>query len=632
MHGDLDVEDRRADRGAEQRAVAAVVGVGDEGDARRQQLGPRGLDHDVVTAVGAVEGEAVVGAGALPVLELGLGDRGLERDVPQRGRLGDVGLAPGEVAQERGLRRAPGMAVDGGVGERPVDRQPEVAPELLEGLLVLGRERLAQLDEVAPGDGPGRCGRLCGRREVGVVGEGGVAGHAVEVLDPPLGGQAVVVPAHRVEDLGAPHAPIAGDRVGVGVGEDVADVEGARHRRRRGVDGVDLRPGLGAVEAVGAAPVPRPRPSAARGRRGRACRAQPCGEATARAGGRWRPGPGRRPAAWRGGATAGCRSVDPPLVCERLGRGFDVDSSAQSGQDRRSGGAWLSQPAGKMGVARSGLPPNVALGTRFSQPEEATSHMPTAPTAWQGEPPRSASTTVPPPAVPYVHGRHLVPIRVAPRRIPNHRIERAAGRGGRRPGPHRRDRRRPRRPRRRTTTPARTYPRPPPRVATAGHQRPGRRRRTVSHEEPLPAIDGEPTWLSGRELRAICLAFLRRTKVATTLRQLHVLLHRAGYGIASAYPVKTLADAPWVPSRSGTWLRARRAPRRYRKSGDDRHHRHVERRTVRSRRPARAAKAVMEGTLKEDGCLHYCFTADLVDPSVVHLVERWESEAPLTPT
>ena len=44
-----------------------------------------------------------------------------------------------------------------------------------------------------------------------------------------------------------------------------------------------------------------------------------------------------------------------------------------------------------------------------------------------------------------------------------------------------------------------------------------------------------------------------------------------------------------------------------------------------------AAKAVMEGTLKEDGCLHYCFTADLVDPSVVHLVERWESEAPLGP-
>ena len=29
----------------------------------------------------------------------------------------------------------------------------------------------------------------------------------------------------------------------------------------------------------------------------------------------------------------------------------------------------------------------------------------------------------------------------------------------------------------------------------------------------------------------------------TTLRQLHVLLHRAGYAIASAYPAKTLAEA-----------------------------------------------------------------------------------------
>lgn len=44
-----------------------------------------------------------------------------------------------------------------------------------------------------------------------------------------------------------------------------------------------------------------------------------------------------------------------------------------------------------------------------------------------------------------------------------------------------------------------------------------------------------------------------------------------------------------------------------------------------------AAKAAMEGTRQEEGCLHYCFTADLVDPSVVHLVERWESEAPLEP-
>ena len=99
---DLDAEDRRGDGGAEQRLVALVVGVGDERDAADEQLGPGGRD-DEVAAVGPVEGEVVVGAGALAVLELGLGDRRLERDVPQARRLGRVRLAAGEVAEERPL-------------------------------------------------------------------------------------------------------------------------------------------------------------------------------------------------------------------------------------------------------------------------------------------------------------------------------------------------------------------------------------------------------------------------------------------------------------------------------------------------------------------------------------------------
>ena len=71
----------------------------------------------------------------------------------------------------------------------------------------------------------------------------------------------------------------------------------------------------------------------------------------------------------------------------------------------------------------------------------------------------------------------------------------------------------------------------------------GRRQRAVTLEEPLPPIAQRPTWLCGRALRAVCLAFLRRARRALTLRQLHVLLHRAGYAIASALPGKTLADA-----------------------------------------------------------------------------------------
>jgi hypothetical protein len=147
---DLDVEQRRADGAAEQRLVALVVGVGDQRDAGGDQLRPGGLDEDV--AVGAVEGDAVVGAGPLPVLQLGLGHRGVEVDVPEGGRLGGVGLAPGQVAQERPLRGGPGAVVDGGVGEGPVDGEPEGPPQVLEGLLVLDGERLAQLDEVPPGD------------------------------------------------------------------------------------------------------------------------------------------------------------------------------------------------------------------------------------------------------------------------------------------------------------------------------------------------------------------------------------------------------------------------------------------------------------------------------------------------
>ena len=44
-----------------------------------------------------------------------------------------------------------------------------------------------------------------------------------------------------------------------------------------------------------------------------------------------------------------------------------------------------------------------------------------------------------------------------------------------------------------------------------------------------------------------------------------------------------------------------------------------------------AAKAVMADTLKEDGCYAYCFTADISDPAVVHLFEKWESEDHLAP-
>ena len=86
----------------------------------------------------------------------------------------------------------------------------------------------------------------------------------------------------------------------------------------------------------------------------------------------------------------------------------------------------------------------------------------------------------------------------------------------------------------------------------------GRRRRVISHEEPLPPTSEHPTPLSGVELRAICLAFLRRARGPLTLRQVHALIHRAGYLIASWYPVKALADALGHEADTGRLQRIRR--------------------------------------------------------------------------
>ena len=95
---------------AEQGLVARVVGMGDEGDARGEQLGSRRLDVDRFAVVGAAEADAVVRARPLAILELGLRDRRPEVDVPQRRRLGEVGVTVAQQPQERSLRGAPAFA------------------------------------------------------------------------------------------------------------------------------------------------------------------------------------------------------------------------------------------------------------------------------------------------------------------------------------------------------------------------------------------------------------------------------------------------------------------------------------------------------------------------------------------
>src|SRR5699024_10961679 len=144
---------------------------------------------------------AVVGALALAVLLLGLRHRGAVGDVPHGGGLGLVGLALLQVLEERALGGGPGGGVDRLVAVVPVDREAEGAEDLLEGPLVQRGQLLAQLDEVATRDRQlvrrlrGLVGAaLLRRREVRVVGQRGIAAHAVVVLGAALGGQAVVVP------------------------------------------------------------------------------------------------------------------------------------------------------------------------------------------------------------------------------------------------------------------------------------------------------------------------------------------------------------------------------------------------------------------------------------------------------
>ena len=100
------------------------------------------------------EPEPVVGAGPLAVLQLGLGDGGAEVDVPEGGggRVDRPGPA-GQQAQEAPLGHPLGPVRHGGVGVGPVHREAEHAPELLEDLLVLLGELVAERHEVGSGDG-----------------------------------------------------------------------------------------------------------------------------------------------------------------------------------------------------------------------------------------------------------------------------------------------------------------------------------------------------------------------------------------------------------------------------------------------------------------------------------------------
>jgi len=57
----------------------------------------------------------------------------------------------------------------------------------------------------------------------------------------------------------------------------------------------------------------------------------------------------------------------------------------------------------------------------------------------------------------------------------------------------------------------------------------------------LPSLTADARFVSGRRLRAVCLALLHRFGTQP-LKDLHVLLHRHGYAVAGRHPVQVLAD------------------------------------------------------------------------------------------
>ena len=183
----LHPEDRRSHRRLEELLVSVVFGMGHQCHTGADQLGSGRLDVDR-TPVTSVESDLVVGAPLLPILELGLGHRSLEIDVPENGCLLRVSLAPLEIVEESLLRGLSAEVVDGRVSLGPIHREAKGAPDVLEDLFVLVREDVAQLDEVATADVEWRIAGLIGRGEVGVVGERGVALDAVVILNASLGG------------------------------------------------------------------------------------------------------------------------------------------------------------------------------------------------------------------------------------------------------------------------------------------------------------------------------------------------------------------------------------------------------------------------------------------------------------
>jgi len=140
-------EERRQRALAEERAMARVVGMRGDADARRKQLGTRRRDGEAAAALDA-ELEIVIGARHRAVLELRLRDRALEVDVPQRRRVAalDVTLAP-EIQERHAVMRRR-------TTERGLRIDQHWTEQRRQASSRLRRRGIGDLEEVFPVDDP----------------------------------------------------------------------------------------------------------------------------------------------------------------------------------------------------------------------------------------------------------------------------------------------------------------------------------------------------------------------------------------------------------------------------------------------------------------------------------------------
>ena len=240
--------------------VARIVGVGGDGDAGGEQLGARRGDDEALVRAGEREGDVVERAGLRRSATSACATAVWKSTSHIVGANAAVDVALLEqVAEEScaSLRQRSSMVA---YSSFQSTERASLLPEGQEGLLVVRVTSWQSSMKLGRDTVAGGCAFPTRRRGWARVSPARRAAHVhadVEVvLHATLRGQAVVVPAHRVVDVLAPHALVADDDVGLRVAEDVADVQRARDGRRRGVDDEGLLARARRIVAVEPTPLP----------------------------------------------------------------------------------------------------------------------------------------------------------------------------------------------------------------------------------------------------------------------------------------------------------------------------------------------------------------------------------------